>query len=577
MATRAPKRRLILSDDEEDEQEEATAVDPLGISALMEDEEDEEDEDDDVDEEVNLDDELDSEEDAEIEQHLRMVEALAEAEEKEKEKETEPETRLLPSTKLSPEAREAFNKLKPEQQKVINLALERKCDGKGYAGRYRRNICILGEAGTGKSHLLRTLLLILEERTRAESENKGFVVMSATTQIVARDYNANNINKVFGFRVYWCETKKKAVRTGKPILKFLKEDWGNVHSLIVDEISMLSMYMLDIMDETLQLAKSNKLPMGGIQIIFCGDFKQLPPVNIRKSCSAAEYAFLSPVWRRLFEQPMGCLTVLRQNHRQKSDPQFLRLLRAVRNNSCTPEDYALLMSLVKPQQPNSTMVCPRNKQADAQNDKVIASLPGDLETLTGELYDVRSNGKKSTSVKRARFDLGSRDGYKTADDLRAKCKVPYRFNIKAGSRIFLAVNHDKLSWCVNGAPGTFLGFKESKDDVMLLHLDGEPDDMVHELMCFPFRMDESDKKTSWVEFEQFPILRGYAMSIHGAQGMTLVLVHVGSDSWAPYMLYVALSRGTHLGGITLQSFRESDIKVDPVVEQFYRDQGIVGA
>jgi ATP-dependent DNA helicase PIF1 len=543
----------------------------------------------------------DSEEIEEIEQAVQQAEALHALEQGEMDISTAPERLPPPPLRVdwSQEAEAAFQSLSEEQQRVLLLALEQRykpstIDGKK-AGWYGKNVCILGEAGTGKSHLLKALRVILQERVRASTPGgKGIVVMSATTQYVAYGYGAQNVNKLFHFVPKFDPKTHKVIRSSKLIPHKAREEWKDVCVLIIDEVSMLSRYMLQLMDEHLQVAKGNKLPFGGVQLILCGDFKQLAPVQIVKDDrdhpinQEPIYAFKAPVWKELFDRKIGHIAVLRQQHRQGSDGEFLRLLRAVRNKTCTAADYRILKSMERDSEPEgSTVVCPFNGQADQHNDKMVRKLPGASERITGMLSQVSvpkdwvKNGCKDKEVHRRPFSFGDRNDYKTPQELRNKCKVPYSFDLKRGARIVMAVNHPMHSWCVNGAQGTLIDFVMETDDegdeiikALRVHIDGEPEDVTHDVELYPFILDENETKTQWVEYMQFPILRGYAISVHGAQGMTMERVHVKPDSWAPYMLYVALSRGKTMKGVTLQRFDTSHIQVCPHVEGYYEDEGI---
>jgi ATP-dependent exoDNAse (exonuclease V) alpha subunit len=48
--------------------------------------------------------------------------------------------------------------------------------------------------------------------------------------------------------------------------------------LIVDEISMLGANTIDMVDRVVQMIRRDGRPFGGLQVIFVGDFFQLPPV-----------------------------------------------------------------------------------------------------------------------------------------------------------------------------------------------------------------------------------------------------------------------------------------------------------
>ena len=68
--------------------------------------------------------------------------------------------------------------------------------------------------------------------------------------------------------------------------------------MIIDEISMISSHTLYIVHSLIQHCKSNKLAMGGMQRVFCGDFLQLPPVPNDNSEDIGQEAILSDDFSR---------------------------------------------------------------------------------------------------------------------------------------------------------------------------------------------------------------------------------------------------------------------------------------
>lgn len=55
--------------------------------------------------------------------------------------------------------------------------------------------------------------------------------------------------------------------------------WEGVDFLFIDEVSMIGCKLLHRISEALIQAKGNTSPFGGINVIFSGDFAQLPPVG----------------------------------------------------------------------------------------------------------------------------------------------------------------------------------------------------------------------------------------------------------------------------------------------------------
>ncbi len=56
------------------------------------------------------------------------------------------------------------------------------------------------------------------------------------------------------------------------------QQWKNCQHLIIDEISMIDSEFFDKVEAVARAVRKNEKPFGGIQLIVCGDFLQLPPV-----------------------------------------------------------------------------------------------------------------------------------------------------------------------------------------------------------------------------------------------------------------------------------------------------------
>ena len=136
---------------------------------------------------------------------------------------------------------------------------------------------LTGDAGTGKTFALRNIIKHLRE-------NGNKVLVTSSTGISCtplNDTGAKTVHSTFGL---------KDGRYTNDQLKFLFADSSDSYytsrklsikdtdTLVVDEISMISMRTLDQIDVVCRLAKDSAKPMGGLQCIFVGDFLQFPPV-----------------------------------------------------------------------------------------------------------------------------------------------------------------------------------------------------------------------------------------------------------------------------------------------------------
>ena len=68
--------------------------------------------------------------------------------------------------------------------------------------------------------------------------------------------------------------------------------------LIIDEISMMHDFRLDLVDKICRLVRDKDEPFGGIQVVMSGDFFQLPPINRPNSLNGG-FIVNSQVWQEL--------------------------------------------------------------------------------------------------------------------------------------------------------------------------------------------------------------------------------------------------------------------------------------
>ncbi len=101
--------------------------------------------------------------------------------------------------------------------------------------------------------------------------------------------------------------------------------WKYVQVLVIDEISMMSASLLDALDAVARTyhGKDSSKFFGGIQLILCGDFFQLPPVV--QGNKDVHYAFDAKSW-----QAVAANTFVLQKVYRQSDMNFVRLLDKVR-------------------------------------------------------------------------------------------------------------------------------------------------------------------------------------------------------------------------------------------------------
>ena len=175
------------------------------------------------------------------------------------------------------------------------------------------SVLLTGPAGAGKTFVLNQFIKL------AKAEGKH-VSVTATTGLAATHLGGTNIHSWSGIGVqdYLPQGFAEHIAKGR------REIIEKTDVLIIDEISMLHDYRLDMVDEACRLVRRKDVPFGGIQVIMSGDFFQLPPIN-RGDSRSGGFVVHSNVWKEL--DPTICY--LEEQHRQ-DDEKLLDILNALR-------------------------------------------------------------------------------------------------------------------------------------------------------------------------------------------------------------------------------------------------------
>jgi ATP-dependent DNA helicase PIF1 len=146
------------------------------------------------------------------------------------------------------------------------------------------NLFITGEAGTGKSYLLRSVIGGLEEK------HPGGLAATAPTGIAASHINGTTVHSWAGIGLGKGTPEALAEMVSKNCEACAR--WRAAKTLVIDEISMLDASLFSALDLIGRTVRGGSRPFGGLQVITCGDFFQLPFVSLKFS----GFAFQSPAW-----------------------------------------------------------------------------------------------------------------------------------------------------------------------------------------------------------------------------------------------------------------------------------------
>ena len=190
---------------------------------------------------------------------------------------------------------------------------------------------LFGEGGTGKSRLITAVRAWFAVLNR---ENE--IMVTASTGTAAFNIGGSTLHSAANLPIGNKPAKAMSNDNGKR--------WNNRHYLIVDEISMMDCKNMEDLNITLGSKKSCRDSyFGGVNVIFMGDFLQLPTVShydlyIDKP---SKYEWGHHLWRSL-----NAVVNLTEQMRQSDDPEFAAALRRIRLHQPTPNDIELLNSRV---------------------------------------------------------------------------------------------------------------------------------------------------------------------------------------------------------------------------------------
>jgi ATP-dependent DNA helicase PIF1 len=189
-----------------------------------------------------------------------------------------------------------------------------------------KNIFLTGPGGTGKSFLIKAMV---EE---AKTTGKACHVCALTgCAAVLLDCKATTIHSWSGIGMMNSDDDTIVRRISQK--KELKGHWKGIDVLIVDEVSMMSKRMFELLNKIAKRIRGKDTPFGGIQVIFVGDFFQLPPIEKDGFC------FESDHWFEVFpkDQHLELKTFFRQ-----SDPVYIDILMKVRKGKLDKESIEML-------------------------------------------------------------------------------------------------------------------------------------------------------------------------------------------------------------------------------------------
>jgi len=282
--------------------------------------------------------------------------------------------------------------------------------------------------------------------------------------------------------------------------------------LIIDEISMLHDFRLDMVDEACRLIrKQPDKPFGGIQLIMSGDFFQLPPVN-RNDARPGSFVVNSVAWQEL--NPVVCYLNEQFRH---DDEKLSEILQAMREQDVRRHHAETLLARAETTPPSGllyTELHTVNVDVDKQNEAKLDELSGD------EMIYTQSTTGSANYV----------------ENLQRSVLAPATLRLKQGALV-MAVKNDMNKKYANGSIGTVVDFDPATEYPIVEFTNGREVTMQPDT----WELRDGDKKRASIT--QIPLRLAWAITVHKSQGMTLDAALIDlRKAFVEGMGYVALSR-----------------------------------
>ena len=394
---------------------------------------------------------------------------------------------------------------------------------------------LTGEPGSGKSYVAARFVGYL----RREGVP---VAVTASTGIAAAQIGGMTVHawSGIGTRSHITRSDLDFIAKNRRVTDRIKK----TRVLIIDEVSMLSGQTLSAVSQVCQFVRKSNDPFGGLQVLFVGDFFQLPPVVRRDEYAGMEmesqdeedrspFAYASRAWREL--DPSICY--LTEQHRQ-TDHDFSSLLAAIRSNRLRDAHRESLASrkLKTDGLPGSvTRLFTHNMDVDRINQAELLKLPGEVKSFL-----MSATGDKLLT-----------------DGLKRGCLSPERLDLKQGAIVMFTKN-DPEGRFVNGTLGVVTEFAREDGFPVVVTQGGTT------VAAKPAEWKVAEDEAFKAGIEQIPLRLAWAITVHKSQGMSLdAAVMDLSNAFEYGQGYVALSRVRRLSGLYLLGWNERALRVHP--------------
>lgn len=494
-----------------------------------------------------------------------------------------------------------MKQLDAKQQSVVDAVVVR-----------RESVFLTGAAGVGKTHCIAAVVRMAVARRLVVALTASTGLAAGALAVDGVNVQPSTLHSFAGIGADNHTTSREQVVRRVVANDFARRRWTSVDVLVVDEVSMLSPELFDLLDIVARAARRRPhQPFGGITLLLVGDFFQLPPVHNARPGSQ-EFCFETKAWRGVVQRHV----LLERAYRQRGDDALVRILDEVRHGRLSRESERLLRTRTfdvlfadlqqlaglpadttadvdidelnarlarekrTPPPHLRTMLCAvepttlvaTNAEVDEINGDNLAQLVEGVQTVHHYEAQIECRVPRGANSSVQRRALG--------DAMRTGCRADQRLTLCVGAQVMLLANLTPT--LTNGTRGRVVGFVQENsckrkrqeqadrpaiDRALLARCCCSVESLVwpqvkfdngetHVVRAHAWRRHSCSRGThassASAMLVQVPLKLAWAVSIHKAQGMSISLLRVDlARLFARGQAYVALSRVRSLDGLEL--------------------------